>query len=290
MSKDCLHKYLVLDRQARVITVYAKDVVNEYINNVHPTPVASAAMGRLLCATLMMGSTLKGKESIMVSIDGNGPIGVLKAESNCNGDVRGFVSNPYVDLPLNDKGNLDVAKAVGQDGFINVTKQLNMKEPFVGSCNLISGEIGEDISYYYGMSEQTPTVVALGILIDKDHSCKVAGGFMIQMLPKASEEAYEEVEKLVYNIKSVSNMLEKVDGDSSKIIDLLFKEKELILENDVRWHCDCSYEKALSLLSHLKKEELEEEISHGGADVTCNFCQKSYHINVDDISKLVKEK
>lgn len=290
MSKDCLHKYLVLDRQARVITVYAKDVVNEYINNVHPTPVASAAMGRLLCATLMMGSTLKGKESIMVSIDGNGPIGVLKAESNCNGDVRGFVRNPYVDLPLNDKGNLDVAKAVGQDGFINVTKQLNMKEPFVGSCNLISGEIGEDISYYYGMSEQTPTVVALGILIDKDHSCKVAGGFMIQMLPKASEEAYEEVEKLVYNIKSVSNMLEKVDGDSSKIIDLLFKDNELILENDVRWHCDCSYEKALSLLSHLKKEELEEEISHGGADVTCNFCQKSYHINVDDISKLVKEK
>lgn len=290
MNKDCLHKYLVLDRQARVITVYAKDVVNEYINNVHPTPVASAAMGRLLCATLMMGSTLKGKESIIVNIDGNGPIGLLKAEANCNGDVRGFVSNPYIDLPLNDKGNLDVAKAVGQDGFINVTKQLNMKEPFVGSCNLISGEIGEDISYYYGMSEQTPTVVALGILIDKDHSCKVAGGFMIQMLPKASEEAYEEVEKLVYNIKSVSNMLEKVDGDSSKIIDLLFKDNELILENDVRWHCDCSYEKALSLLSHLKKEELEEEINHGGADVTCNFCQKSYHINADDISKLIKEK
>ena len=150
MSNDFLHKYLVLDRQARVITVFSTDVVNDYCKHVNTTPLSVATMGRLISATLMMGSMLKGQEKVMVSIDGNGPIGVIRAESDAFGHVRAFASNPEINLPLNDRNMLDVASAVGSEGYLSVRKQLNMKEPFIGTCELISGEIGEDLSYYFG--------------------------------------------------------------------------------------------------------------------------------------------
>lgn len=208
MNKDYLHKYLVLDHQARVITVFSTNTVNKYCENIPTTPVSIAAMGRLISATLMMGSMLKGNEKVMVSIDGNGPIGVIRAEADSNGNVRAFATDPTVNVPLKDNKMLDVPAAVGTQGFLSVRKQLNMKEPFIGTCELVSGEIGEDLSYYFGTSEQTPTIVALGVLANPDGTCLQAGGFIIQLLPNAKPEAYEYLEKMLANLTSVSKLIE----------------------------------------------------------------------------------
>lgn len=288
MNKDNLHKYLVMDRQARVITVFSTNVVNEYCKNINTTPVSVAAMGRLLSATLMMGSMLKGKESVMVTINGNGPIGTIKAEADSVGNVRGYATNPNIEVANRENGMLDVASAVGSEGYLQVRRQMNLKEPFIGTCELISGEIGEDLSYYFGTSEQTPTIVALGVLANKDGTCKQAGGFIIQLLPNASEEAYQFLENMLRNITSVSKLIEEAKT-SDQLIYKLFDEAELVFEYPVTYKCNCSYEKTKLLLSQLTNKELDEEISKGeGLDVTCNFCQQVYHFDVEAL-KEVKE-
>ena len=291
-NKDFLHKYLVLDHQARVITVFSTDVVNEYCKNIETTPVSIAAMGRLISATLMMGSMLKGKERVMLSIEGNGPIGTIRAEADSNGNVRAFASNPTVSVPLKENGMLDVPAVVGSEGTLSVRKQLFMKEPFIGTCELISGEIGEDLSYYYGTSEQTPTVVALGVLANQDGTCKQAGGFIIQLLPNASEEVYQKLEKMLKNITSVSKLIENAKT-SDQFVYQLFDDAELIFEYPVKYQCNCSFEKTKVLLTQLTKEELLDDLSKNkGIDVTCNFCQKHYHFNNEDIKDIIdlKEK
>ena len=290
MSNDFLHKYLVLDRQARVITVFSTDVVNDYCKHVNTTPLSVATMGRLISATLMMGSMLKGQEKVMVSIDGNGPIGVIRAESDAFGHVRAFASNPEINLPLNDRNMLDVASAVGSEGFLSVRKQLNMKEPFIGTCELISGEIGEDLSYYYGTSEQTPTIVALGVLSNPNGTCKQAGGFIIQLLPNAKEEAYQFLEKMLKEIKSVSKLIENAKS-SDQLVYQLFDEAELILQYPVEYKCNCSLEKTKTLLTQLSEKEINEEINkHEGLNITCNFCQRVYHLDDEDLKEVLKIK
>ena len=287
-SKDFLHKYLVMDRQARVITVFSTNVVNEYCKNINTTPVSVAAMGRLLSATLMMGSMLKGKESVMVTINGNGPIGTIKAEADSIGNVRAYATNPLVEVPNKENGMLDVASAVGSAGYLNVRRQMNLKEPFIGTCELISGEIGEDLSYYFGTSEQTPTIVALGVLANKDGTCKQAGGFIIQLLPNASEEVYQFLEKMLRNITSVSKLIENAKT-SDQLVYQLFEEAELVFEYPVDYKCSCSFEKTKLLLAQLNETELDEEINKGeGLDVTCNFCQQVYHFD-SEVLKEVKQ-
>ena len=286
-NKDNLHKYLVMDRQARVITVFSTDVVNEYCKNMKPSPIVTAAMGRLLSATLMMGSMLKGKESVMVSIEGNGPIGLIRAESDSQGNVRGFATNTDIYLPLNDRHMLDVAGAVGNQGILSVRKQLNMKEPFIGTCELVSGEIGEDLSYYYGVSEQTPTIVALGVLVNEDGSCKQAGGFIIQLLPSAKEEAYQYLENMLKNLTSVSKLIENAKT-SDQLIYQLFDDAEKLFEYPVKYKCSCSLEKTKILLTQLSEDELKEDIaSNKGLDVTCNFCQKVYHLDSNELEEVL---
>lgn len=286
-TKDYLHKYLVLDKQARLITVFSTDVVNQYYQNIHSSPIATVAMGRLLSATLMMGSMLKGKESVMVSLDGKGPLGILRAEADSQGNVRGFVANPDVSLPLNDRNMLDVASGVGTNGYLSVRKQLNMKEPFIGTCELVSGEIGEDLSYYFGTSEQTPTIVALGVLVNEDGSCKQAGGFIIQLLPSASEQAYEYLENMLKNLTSVSKLIENAKT-SDKLVEQLFDDATLLFEYPVNYKCTCSKSKTKILLTQLEQKELEEEIqSEKGLDVTCNFCQKVYHFDKNDLIEVL---
>ena len=286
MNKDFLHKYLVLDHQARVITVFSTNTVNKYCQNIATTPVSIAAMGRLLSATLMMGSMLKGNEKVMVSIEGNGPIGVIRAEADSNGNVRGFASNPTVNVPLKENKMLDVAAAVGSEGYLSVRKQLNMKEPFIGTCELVSGEIGEDLSYYFGTSEQTPTIVALGVLANKDGTCLQSGGFIIQLLPNAKQEAYDYLDKLLKNVTSVSKLIENAKT-SDQLVYQLFDEAELIFEYPVDYKCNCSYEKTKLLLTQLNSDELDEEINKGkGLDVTCNFCQHVYHYDVEALKEI----
>ena len=290
MNKDYLHKYLVLDHQARVITVFSTNTVNKYCQNIPTTPVTIAAMGRLLSATLMMGSMLKGNEKVMVSIEGNGPIGVIRAEADSQGFVRGFASNPDVNVPLKDNKMLDVASVVGSQGYLSVRKQLNMKEPFIGTCELVSGEIGEDLSYYFGTSEQTPTVVALGVLANPDGTCLQAGGFIIQLLPNAKQEAYEYLDNMLKNLTSVSKLIENAKS-SDQLVYQLFDEAELIFEYPVDYKCNCSLEKTKALLTQLTTQELQEEIDKNeGLDITCNFCQKIYHLDSKDLNEVLRLK
>ena len=290
MNKDYLHKYLVLDHQARVITVFSTNTVNKYCENIPTTPVSIAAMGRLISATLMMGSMLKGNEKVMVSIDGNGPIGIIKAEADSNGNVRAFATDPTVNVPLKDNKMLDVPAAVGTQGFLSVRKQLNMKEPFIGTCELVSGEIGEDLSYYFGTSEQTPTIVALGVLANPDGTCLQAGGFIIQLLPNAKAEAYEYLEKMLANLTSVSKLIENAKS-SDQLVYQLFDDADLILQYPVDYKCNCSFEKTKALLTQLSDEELNEEInSEKGLDITCNFCQQVYHFNSEQLKEVLNLK
>ena len=290
MNKDYLHKYLVLDHQARVITVFSTNTVNKYCENIPTTPVSIAAMGRLISATLMMGSMLKGNEKVMVSIDGNGPIGVIRAEADSNGNVRAFATDPTVNVPLKDNKMLDVPAAVGTQGFLSVRKQLNMKEPFIGTCELVSGEIGEDLSYYFGTSEQTPTIVALGVLANPDGTCLQAGGFIIQLLPNAKPEAYEYLEKMLANLTSVSKLIENAKS-SDQLVYQLFDDADLILQYPVDYKCNCSFEKTKALLTQLSDEELNEEInSEKGLDITCNFCQQVYHFDSEQLKEVLKLK
>lgn len=290
MNKDYLHKYLVLDHQARVITVFSTNTVNKYCENIPTTPVSIAAMGRLISATLMMGSMLKGNEKVMVSIDGNGPIGVIRAEADSNGNVRAFATDPTVNVPLKDNKMLDVPAAVGTQGFLSVRKQLNMKEPFIGTCELVSGEIGEDLSYYFGTSEQTPTIVALGVLANPDGTCLQAGGFIIQLLPNAKAEAYEYLEKMLANLTSVSKLIENAKS-SDQLVYQLFDDADLILQYPVDYKCNCSFEKTKALLTQLSDEELNEEInSEKGLDITCNFCQQVYHFNSEQLKEVLNLK
>ena len=285
-NKDFLHKYLVLDHQARVITVFSTDVVNEYCKNIQTTPVSIAAMGRLISATLMMGSMLKGKERVMLSIEGNGPIGTIRAEADSNGNVRAFASNPTVSVPLNERGMLDVPAVVGSEGKLSVRKQLFMKEPFIGTCELISGEIGEDLSYYYGVSEQTPTVVALGVLANQDGTCKLAGGFIIQLLPNASEEAYETLEKMLKNITSVSKLIENAKT-SDQFVYQLFDDAELIFEYPVKYQCNCSRKYIGGVLTSLGEAQMRQIIQEDGAvRVHCHYCNTDYEFGEEDADRL----
>jgi len=287
---DSLHKYLVLDKQARVITTFTTDVVNEYAKNVNTTPLSIVTMGRLLTSALMMGSLIKGNESILITINGNGPIGTIAAEADAMGHVRGYASNPNVNLPLNDRNMLDVAGAVGTDGYLQVRKQMNMKEPFVGTCELVSGEIGEDLSYYFGTSEQTPTIVALGVLANEDGTCKQAGGFLIQLLPNAKEEAYEYLENILKNLTSVSKLISECESED-KLVDKLFDKNIPIFDYPVSYKCSCSLSKTKMLLTQLKEEDLQEDIKNDkGLDVTCNFCNKVYHITTKELEDILADK
>lgn len=286
-TKDYLHKYLAFNKQMRVITLFSTNCVNTYCQNIQTTPVTIAAMGRLISATLMMGSMLKGQESVMVSLDGHGPIGIIRAEANSVGEVRAYASNPNVSVPVNERNILDVGRVVGSDGYIQVRKQLNMKEPFIGTCELVSGEIAEDLSYYFATSEQTPTIVALGVLANEDGTCKQAGGFIIQLLPNATKEAYDFLDELLRNLHSVSSLITKAQT-SDKLIEMLNVDYDLLFEYPVTYKCNCSLEKTKVLLTQLEEKELEEEINKGqGLDVTCNFCQHTYHLDTLQLKEVL---
>jgi molecular chaperone Hsp33 len=256
------------------------------------TPVMTAALGRLLTAASMMGVMLKEIDStITVRICGDGPAGRLIAVSDSNGNVRGYAQNPYVDLPLNSQGKLDVSGAVGKHGTIYVSKDLNLKEPYNGQTPLISGEIAEDITGYFAKSEQIPTACALGVLVDTDLSVKAAGGFIIQLLPFAEDAVIDKLENNLKKIKPVSAML-----DSGMDVQTMLRtvldgfEVEIMDENDVEYKCTCSKERVKNVLASLGSKELQKIIDEqGSAQITCQFCDKVYNISKSELQALLKK-
>jgi len=268
------------------------DIVAE-AERIHKTSaVVTAALGRLLTAGSMMGNMLKSKDNTLtLRLAGGGPAGNLIVVSDWEGDVRGYVSNPIVEIPLNAKGKLDVAGAVGTAGNLYVTKDLGMKEPYNGCIPLTTGEIAEDITAYYAVSEQIPTVCALGVLVNPDLTVKAAGGYIIQLLPAAGEDTIEKVEKSLENIQSVTAMLSSGETPHS-IIKRALKEfdVEVLYEHDVYYKCNCSKERIEKALITLGAEELNKMADElPEVEVSCHFCDKSYKFSPNEVRFLAKK-
>lgn len=275
------------------LTVMAADTTDivARAEQIHQTTaVTSAALGRLLTAACFMGIVLKGKDnSVTVRLNGSGPAGSVIAASDSYGNVRGYISDPTVELPLNEKGKLDVAGAVGKEGTLTVMKDLGLKEPYIGQVPIASGEIAEDITSYYAISEQTPTVCALGVLVDTDLTIKRAGGFIIQLLPTAMDDTIDKVEECIQNIESVTVMLEK-GMTPEEICRHVLKgfELEVLDEEEPVYLCNCSRERVEKALISTGREELEEMAQDATTQVTCHFCDKKYEFTSEQILALAK--
>ncbi len=273
------------------IAVDSTDAIAK-MEQIHKTSaVITAAEGRLLTAASIMGTLLKSKDdSITLRMEGNGPVGHLIAVSDGSGNVKGYMTNPVVELPLNAKGKLDVAGAVGNDGFLYVIRDMGMKEPYIGQVPIVSGEIAEDITSYYAISEQIPTVCGLGVLVGQDLSVKAAGGFLVQLLPGATDEEIDMLEANINSLKPVSQMIE--EGMTPQ--EIAFKvlegfEPELLDEYNMDYVCDCCRDRVERALISIGKTELlkmaEEEQQ---VEVGCQFCDKKYVFTRHQLKELAK--
>ena len=288
---DKLVRCISVDGTLVMMAAETTDMV-EKAQQIHKTSaVTSAALGRLLTASSPMGSMLKGEnDSVTLRINGGGPAGTVLAVSDSWGNARGYVTNPVVEIPLNSKGKLDVAGAIGTDGFLTVIKDLNLKEPYIGQTPIYTGEIAEDITSYYATSEQLPSVCALGVLVNPDLSIKKAGGFIIQLLPTAFDDTIDAVERCITGIPSVTQML--CDGMTpEEICHRVLSEFELDVldESHPVYKCNCSMERVEGAListgiKTLKELELEEK-----TEVSCQFCDKKYTFSGSDITELIKK-
>ena len=287
-----LVRMISADGTLTVIAVDTTDIINR-MERIHMTSaVTSAALGRLLTAASMMGAVLKGKDnSVTLRLNGNGPAGSLIAVSDSEGNVRGYVANPVVEIPLNDKGKLDVAGAVGKDGTLTVMKDLGLKEPYIGQIPIVSGEIAEDITSYFAISEQLPSVCALGVLVNPDLSIQAAGGFIIQLLPTALDDTIDQVEECIKGIEPVTKML--VDGMTPEDICrhvLKTFELEILDSSKPEYKCYCSRERFAKGLITLSKEELLDMANDPYTEVNCHFFSKKYRFTPDEIKSFADSK
>ncbi|MCR5795267.1 MAG: Hsp33 family molecular chaperone HslO [Solobacterium sp.] len=256
----------------------------------HCMPSSAAALGRTMTAAAIMASDLKNEdEKIVAVINGHGPAGTILVQAKGNGDVRGFISDPSVYYARED-GHLDVARTVGTDGTLTVIRDMGLKDTFSGVVKLQSGEIGEDFTYYFTVSEQTPSAVSVGVLVDPDGSVIAAGGLIIQLMPNASEEAVTLCEKAVASLRPATDLIS--EGYSpEEIIRMYFPDAEILGSRDVRWHCGCSREHYRKALSVLQDADLEEMIEDGkGAEITCQFCGNTYFFNTEDLKEILENK
>ena len=289
--KNEIKKFLAYNGRVSITCAMTTELVDE-ARKIHDlTPVSTAALGRLLTMATIMGSDLKDEEdNITLQIKGNGPIGTMVAVVNGAMKVKGTVGNPYVDIPLNEFGKLDVGMAVGNDGFLNVIKDLGLKKPYIGIVPLSSGEIAEDFARYFTESEQTKSAVALGVLVNKD-GVKSAGGYLVSAMPDATDEDITNLEKNIFEAGAISRMLDeglslyeiarKITGD---------KDVKIIQENiDAKYECDCSEEKMKKALSTIGKKQLKEILEEDGkAEMTCHFCNKKYTVSKEELENIIK--
>lgn len=275
-----------------VMAVDSTQIVAE-MRRIHGTyPVTSAALGRLLTAACMMGAALKGKDdSVTLRLNGGGPAGSVIAVSDSSGNVRGYVANPAVELPRKPNGKLDVSAAVGKEGSLTVIKDLGLKEPYIGQVPLVSGEVAEDVTSYFAVSEQIPTVCALGVLVSKeDASILAAGGFLIQLLPTATEETIDRVETCIADVPPITAML--AEGLTPEQIcrrALPAFELELLDSSAPVYRCNCSRERVQKALLTLGRDQLEEMAGDPVTSVSCHFCDKKYTFTPAEIRRLIEE-
>lgn len=291
MIKDYLVKALAYGGFVRAYAVSATETVAEAQRRHDTWNTATAALGRTMVGGLLLGSTVKGDDTITVKVQGNGPAGLIMVDSNGRGDVKGYIQNPNVSLPLNKKGKIDVRGAVGTDGVFTVIKDLGLKEPFSGQTPIVSGELGEDFTYYLAVSEQVPSAVGLSVLVDTDDSIRSAGGFMLQIMPGAPEEVIEKIEKRLASLPLVSSLLDQ-GKTPEDILDTIFDgESLMILETmPVMFKCDCSKEKFGNAILTLGTKEIQDMIDEDhGAEAVCSFCNNKYYFDEADLEEIKAE-
>ncbi|MGN1421399.1 MAG: Hsp33 family molecular chaperone HslO [Eubacterium sp.] len=283
-------RYITDDGSAFVIAADTTDMISQ-MEKIHKTSaVNTAALGRLITAASMMGDMLKGNDdSITLRLNGGGPAGTLIAVSDSSGNARGYVENPVVEIPLNSQGKLDVRGTVGTDGYLYVIKDIGMKEPYSGSTQIVSGEIAEDITNYFAVSEQTPSVCALGVLVNPDLSVSAAGGFIIQLLPGCPEEIISKIEYSMSDIEPVTTMLSKgmtADDIAKRAMKGMNIEK--LDESEAFYKCNCSKDKVVSALISTGREALREMIDSGeNTEVKCHFCNKTYSFSPEQLKEFI---
>ena len=289
---DQLVRAISKDGYVKAVAVSTRELT-ERARQIHKTlPVATAALGRTLAAASMMGNALKGEgASVTLQINGGGPLGRILAVADNEGNVRGTVDNPAVELPLRSDGKLDVGSAVGLDGTLTVIKDLNMKEPYVGSVGLLGGEIAEDLAAYFVESEQIPTACGLGVLVDRDQSVLAAGGYLIQLLPGASEDIITMVEGGIMAAGSVSALLQKNDDPEAMLREVMSDfNLEILEKSPIEYRCYCSRDRMESALISLGPQQLQELIDEqGSAELCCQFCDNVQNFSREQLEALLKD-
>ena len=289
---DYLVRATAAKGKIRAFAVTTKDTVNKAAKAHDTSPVVTAALGRLLSAGLMMGSMMKNeKDTVTLKVEGNGPIKSIMVKADANGNVKGYPSVPRIPHLVNDKGKLDVAGGVGV-GLLTVIKDIGLKEPYNGTCELVTSEIAEDLTYYFAASKQTSSSVGLGVLVDRDESVKEAGGFIVQLMPDITEEEIIKLEEALGKVTSVTAMLSEgltPEGILERLLGDL--DLEILDTMPVQFHCDCSKEKVCSALVLLNENDINSIIEDGQPiEVMCHFCNTAYKFDLDELKEIQNKK
>ena len=288
---DYIVRATAANSQIRAFAAVTTDVVETARQDHNTSPVATAALGRLLTGGAMMGAMMKGEKDLLtLRIHAGGPLQGITVTADSKGNVKGYVGNPDVCIPANSKGKLDVAGAVGV-GFMDVIKDMGLKEPYVGQVALQTSEIAEDLTYYFATSEQVPSAVGLGVLMNKDNTVRQAGGFIVQLMPFAEEEVISKLEENVSKIDSVTNLLEQGHTPESLLEKVLEGfDVEINDTMPTQFHCNCCRERVEKALISIGRKELNEMIQEGkDIEMNCHICNKNYNFTVEDMKRIIRE-
>ncbi|QBP42991.1 Hsp33 family molecular chaperone HslO [Paenisporosarcina antarctica] len=288
---DYLVRALAFEGKVRAYAVRTTDTVGEAQKRHATWPTASAALGRSMTAGVMMGAMLKGEDKITVKVEGNGPIGAIIVDSNSKGEVRGYVSKPQTHFDLNEHGKLDVSRAVGTEGMLTIVKDLGLRDFFTGSVPIVSGELGEDFTYYFAVSEQVPTSVGLGVLVNPDNTILASGGFIIQLMPGIEDETISIIEEKLSSMEPVSKLMARGLTPEELLQEILGAENVKFLdEMPVSFDCNCSKERFGSAILALGENEIQEMIEDDGkAEAQCHFCMETYQYSQQELESFIDE-
>lgn len=288
--KDYIVKAIALNDQVRAYAVRSTETVGEAQRRHDTLPTSSVALGRSMTAGAILGAMMKGEEKLTVKIDGGGPIGTILVDANAKGEVRGYVSHPHTHFEALESGKLDVKRAVGTNGTLSVSKDVGMNQPFVGQVPVESGEIGADFTSYIMNSEQTPSLVGVGVLVNADKTIQAAGGFIIQLMPGTDDETIQYIESRLRQLPSLSDMMQNGATPEEMLDEILGAENVSVLETmPIHFQCQCSRERISNAIISLGKEEIQDMIdTEGQAEAQCHFCNESYLFTKTDLEKLLE--
>lgn len=288
---DYLIKALAFDSTIRAYAVTTTEAVGEMQRRHYSWPTATAAIGRTMSATVMMGAMMKGEEKLTVKVDGNGPLGAIVTDADAKGHIRGYALNPQTHFDLNEHGKLDVRRAVGTEGMLTVVKDLGLRDMFTGQTPIVSGEVAEDFTQYFVVSEQVPSAVALGVLVNPDNTVKASGGFILQVMPGATDETITELEQRISQMEPISKMIDRGLTPEEVLEEVLGKENVRVVDQmEVNFDCNCSKERFGTAIKSLGEEEILTMMSEDGqAEAECHFCLEKYVYSKEELKDFVDE-